>query len=391
MPRSVAAAFWLFLWGMALGVAAQSPAPTPQHSGQSPPGELSSEKSETLPAPEDAQQSPAIRADDARGKTAPEHKWTRWFELQSATITARYRFTEDNHGDTSTNALQYQSVFRGRFKFDAEGRFSLNALVGSGNQFIGSWNNTGAGTGQPQTNLFLKQVFLDARPVQGIELQYGGFGLLRGESTEITTYDNDAYIIGERAIFRLPKRLFFDEIDVTYAYLGDLTTPNIDKRYHRLKESNYHQFMVSKKLGPRLVASADYTFQAGTETLRQAIRGDAHEARVVDSIRFEDYQRLDVNRAFGFALSGEKHVGKRITLTGGYAHIDRLYGTLNSDRFAFGHRLYFLGSYSVTPEFTVSTFVNHAVNQFYSGTNRTRFEVLFSYDLVKGLKRGGIL
>ena len=82
---------------------------------------------------------------------------------------------------------------------------------------------------------------------------------------------------------------------------------------------------------------------------------------------------------------------KRFTLTGGYAHIDRFYGGLNADRFNFGHRLYLLGSYALAPEFTVSTFYSHAVNKNYAGSNRARFEVLFSYDLVKGLKRAGIL
>jgi hypothetical protein len=158
-----------------------------------------------------------------------------------------------------------------------------------------------------------------------------------------------------------------------------------------LKQSNYHQFLVSKKFGARVAASADYTFQAGTETLRQAVKLDLHEARLIDTLRFEDYERLDVHPAYGFALAGERRVTKRFTLTGGYAHIDRFYGGLNADRFNFGHRLFLLGSYSLTPEFTVSTFYSHAVNKDYAASYRARFEVLFSCDLVKGLKRAGIL
>jgi hypothetical protein len=322
---------------------------------------------------------------------ASDSKWSRWFELQAATLTARYRFIEDNHGETANNQMQYQDVFRGRFKFDAAGHYSINAVAASGNQFIGSWNNTGAGTGQAATNHYLKQLYVSARPFAGVEIQYGGLGLLRGESSEITTYDNDGYIVGERVSVKSPKRLFFDEIAVTYAYLGDTNTPNLDKRYHRLKQSNYHQFLVSKKIGARVAASADYTFQSGAETLRQAVKLDLHEARLLDTIRFEDYERLDVHPAYGFALAGEKHLTKRFTLTGGYAHIDPFYGGLNADRFNFGHRVYVLGSYAIAPEFTVSTFYSHAVNRNYAGSNRARFEVLFSYDLVKGLKRAGIL
>jgi hypothetical protein len=84
-------------------------------------------------------------------------------------------------------------------------------------------------------------------------------------------------------------------------------------------------------------------------------------------------------------------VTKRFTLTGGYAQIDQFYSGLNADRFNFGHRAFLLGSYSLTPEFTVSTVCNHAVGRDYAAANRTRFEVLFSYDLVKGLKRARIL
>ena len=322
---------------------------------------------------------------------ASERKWTRWFELQTATITARYRFIEDSQKETASDQIQYQDIFRGRFKFDAAGRYSINAGVASSNQFIGSWNNTGAGTGSATTNHYLKQLYLSAQPGAGVEIQYGGLGLLRGESSEITTYDNDGYIMGERVSVKSPKRLFFDEIAVTYAYLGDLNTSDIDKRWRRLKQSNYHQFLVSKKFGARVATSADYTFQAGTETLRQAVKLDLHEARLIDTLRFEDYERLDVHPAYGFALIGEKHVTKRFTLIGGYAHIDRFYGGLNADRFNFGHRVYLLGSYALAPDFTVSTFYNHAVNKNYAGSNRARFEVLFSYDLVKGLRRAGIL
>jgi hypothetical protein len=324
-------------------------------------------------------------------QTASEPGWTRWVELQTATITARYRFVDDSAGETASNQMQYQDVFRGRFKFDAAGRYSLNGAVASGNQFVGSWNNTGAGTGNATTNHYLKQLYVSARPLDGVEIQYGGLGLLRGESSEITTYDNDGYIMGERVSVKSPKRLFFDEIAVTYAYLGDLNTPNIDKRYHRLKQSNYHQFLVSKKFGARVAASADYTFQSGTETLRQAVKLDLHEARLIDSLRFEDYERLDVHPAYGFALAGEKRLTKRFILTGGYAHIDHFYGGLNADRFNFGHRVYLLGSYALAPEFTISTFYSHAVNKDYAESYRSRFEVLFSYDLVKGLKRAGIL
>src|SRR5205823_10201419 len=117
-------------------------------------------------------------------------------------------------------------------------------------------------------------------------------------------------------------KLFFDEVSITYAYLGDLNTPNLNKRYHRLQQSNYHQFLVDKKIGKRAAVSADYTFESGRETLRQAVKLNLPELRVVETIRFENYQRTDVNPAYGFALYGEKTVSGGLVLGGGYARID---------------------------------------------------------------------
>ncbi len=322
---------------------------------------------------------------------ASEAKWSRWFELQAATLGARYRFVEEAQGETASNQMQHKETFRGRFKFDAAGRFSVNANVSSGNRFVSSWNNTGVGEGNATTNLYLKNLYVSAQPFAGVEIQYGGLGLLRGESSEITSYDNDGYIAGERLSVRAPKRLFFDEIALTYAYLGDLSAPGFNSRWRRLRRSNYHQFLVSKRFGARVTASADYTFQSGTETLRQAVKLDLQEARLIDTLRFEDYERLDVHPAYGFALTGEKRVTKRITLASGYAQIDRFYGGLNASRFNFGRRLFLLGSYSLTPEITISSFYGHAVGRNYAESNRARFDVVVAYDLVKGLKRAGIL
>ena len=342
---------------------------------------------------------PAARADrkEAGGAGAPttpqnqtECRLCRWFELQTATISTRYRFVENSAGVTTNDQLQHSEVFKGRLKFDAEGRYSLNAGVATGNNFTGSWNNTGWGTGRGATNLYLKQLFLSAKPVKGLELQYGGLSLLRGESTEITSYDNDAYIVGQRLSLKRPEHVFFDEIAVTYAYLGDITTPNLNKRYHRLQESNYHQFLVSKSFGKRAVVSADYTFQAGTETMREAVKVHTKELRVIDAFRFENYQRMDVNPDYGFAVAGEKTLFKRLTLGGGFASIDPNYGGLNADRFNKGQRLFVSGGFRLSPEFGVSTFLTRAVDNSFAVSNRTRLDVVFSYDLLRSLQRTGL-
>ncbi|HWQ31690.1 MAG TPA: hypothetical protein VNQ79_02310, partial [Blastocatellia bacterium] len=229
-------------------------------------------------------------------------------------------------GNISAEIKAESADEKGRFKFDRAGRYSINFGVFSGNSFTGGWNNTIVGTVSPLTNLSLKQLYFSARPVKGVELQYGGLSVQRGESTEITSYDNDAYLVGERLILKRPKGLFFDEISITYAYPGDLSTPKLNKRYHRLKESNYHQFLVGKQLPRRAAVSVDYTFVAGAETMREAVKLNTPELRVIDSVRFENYQRTDMNPAYGFSLAGEKMLRERLPLGGGFAATDRNYG-----------------------------------------------------------------
>ncbi len=318
-----------------------------------------------------------------------EGELSRWFELQTATLSTRYRYIETSAGTTTFNHLQHNEAFKGRFKFDAAGNYSINAGLFSGSNFTGSWNNTGAGTGKPVTNLYLKQLYFSAKPIRGVEVQYGGLYILRGESTEITSYDNDGFIMGERVMLNRPKEFFFDEVSVTYAHFGDINKPDVTERLRRLGQSNYHQFLVSKKIGKRAVVSADYTFQSGAETLRQAVRVNTAELRVIDSLRFENYQRTDVKPDCGFAVTGEKTIFKRFNLTGGYADIDSNYGGLNSDRFNTGKRIYAIGTYSIRPEFSISTFATRAVGNKVAIANRNRFDLVFSYNLLKSLQRLG--
>jgi hypothetical protein len=260
--------------------------------------------------------------------------------------------------------------------------------VFTGNSFINGFNDTGVGTGQAITNLYLKQLFLSAKPSNGVEVQYGGLYFQRGESSEITTYDNDGYLMGERIIIQRPRNFFFDEVSATFAFLGDLATPNINKRWHRLKESNYHQFLASKRIGERAVVSGDYTFQSGNDTLHQAVRVNTPDFKLIDFFRVEVYERLERNTDAGLAAYLEKSlIQKRLTVGGGYAQIDRDFGGLNGDRFNRGKRFFFNGSYRLTPEFTISTFYTRAFKNDFPIVNRTRFEVIFSYNLLRSLQR----
>jgi hypothetical protein len=326
------------------------------------------------------------KADEPDKKKAPGEKIKRWLEVDQLSIATRYRFIESNSHLTSANQDQYQFIARGRFKFDAKGKYSVYAGVYSGNTLTGGWNNSGWGTGRDQTNLYLKQLYFNAKPVKGLEIQFGGLGGYNGENTEITGLDNDVYLTGERVQVRRPKELFFDEVAFTNAFLGDTTTPNVFRRFKHLNEANYRQLMVRKQLGNRGSFSADYTYEAGRDTLHQAMNIKTPELKILDRVVFENYQRIDPNAGYGFALQGEKKLFNRLTLNGGFARIDK--PMFNADRFPPGDRLFVVGNLKISREFTFNAAVIHAVGDLpTAATPRTRVDLIISYNLLETFHR----
>jgi len=43
-----------------------------------------------------------------------------------------------------------------------------------------------------------------------VEIQYGGLYFDRGQSTEVTSYDYDGYLVGERITLNRPRNFYFD-------------------------------------------------------------------------------------------------------------------------------------------------------------------------------------
>jgi hypothetical protein len=336
---------------------------------------------------------PAGPAAGPRALVAPSARrplLARWLDLQAATMSSRYRFVENSQSVMTNSQLQHNEGVKARLRLDAAGLYSVNVRLASGSSFTSGWNNAGVGTpGDFFTRLYVKDLFFAAVPAKGIELLYGGLSPARGENTEITSYDNDAYIVGERVIVKRPAALYFDEISATRAYLGDLTTPSFMKRYQRLDETNYHQLLVAKKFGRRLTTSFDYTATSGIATMRSAFTVKAAESRVVDLVRVEGYRRLN-NSATGFAVYGEKVLTKWATVGGGWADIDNGYGGLNADRFNKGRRLFANGTVTVMQELSVQLFYQHAVANNYTMSNRSRLDVILAFNVLKALQRGRV-
>jgi hypothetical protein len=319
----------------------------------------------------------------------------RWVDLQTGTISTRFRFTETSAGVITQQQLQHSEQFKARVKLDSAGAYGINFALGTGDQFVRGWNNTPFGTaaGTPNgyaSNLFLKQLFGSAAPTTGLEIQAGGLGLVRGENTEITTYDNDGYIVGERVSVKRPQTFHVDEVSLTVAYLGDSTISSLGPRLHRLGETNYYQLFAAKRFGSRLASSADVTTVAGATTLRSGFKLETPWLRVPTSIRVEQYARIN-DPAYGFSICGERAVAKWLTLSAGWVDIDRYYGGLNSDRFGSGRRWFTTDTINLGHELSAQIFYQHAAGNAYALANRQQLQLLLTYNVAKGLHRTGVL
>lgn len=319
-------------------------------------------------------------------------KLSRWFEFQTGTLGTRYRYVEDSKGVRTANQWQYTGQFKGRFKFDAKGRASVTMVFATGNAFTGGWNNTGVGTGDLVRMWPLKQLHFAAIPLAGVEASFGGIGFVRGESTEITTYDNDGYLSGERISVKRPKSLYFDDIAFTSAFLGNTSTPAFWDRWESLGESrNYFQYFASKIINKSVATSADYTRQFGVGIFRAAVSAKTSKARVADAVRYEQYVRGGPKTGNGFAVFGEKNITKRLNAGFGFANIDANDGSLNADRFGKGKRIYETMSLKVTPEFSFQLFMGQAVANDYAISSKYRIDIVGSYNALGAIQRHGWL
>jgi hypothetical protein len=379
---------WLAGLAMALGgsvLTAQVPGdevPAPRVTAP-----VSNEPRRSVPGPVLGEQN-----DPASAKATPDDRAARigrWFGFDAVRLSSRYRAIEASTGTLVTNHVQYRITINGALRFDRARHYQLVAGVSTGPTFTSAWSTTGLGTGPfvGVHGVYLKQLYGRAEPVAGLVAQYGGIGVARGEGTEITTYDNDAYLTGGRVTVRRPRQLFVDDLTVTWAYLGDLLDPRVLPRFKHLDEANYYQVLLAKRLSQRLSASADYTKDRGVQTLRQAVRVATPEAGVIDWVRFEQYFRLGSDGAYGFAIQSEKSVGRRGVVGGGYADIDPHYGGLNADKFNRGRRLFALARARLSSEFDLELFFGQAVANDYAIANYRRFDVVVNYNLLRTLQR----
>ena len=331
----------------------------------------------TRPAPRDAVAMPAR-----------DHRWIDW---QSAPIETRYRYVETSAGVTAFNQWQHKESVKAALKFDAAGKYTLQAFLGTGNSFVGSWDSTGVGTGDPTWDFRVRRLYAQAVPLKGVELAAGSFDVLRGNATEIVSYDNDAVMEGYRASVRRPESLFFNEVSVTAGYLGDLTTANVFKRFKRMDDHNYTQVLLGRKVGSILDVTFDWTSVGDVSTLREGVRVTTKPwGDVADAVRVELYQRVGEPEGAGVAFTVERALSHRVTVNGGLADIDANNPPLNGDRYLRGTRVFGGASVTILPELTLSAFYTHAYGNDFAVANNQRFDTILSYNVLKALQRRGL-
>ena len=313
----------------------------------------------------------------------------RFFDVQQAMLETRYRFVANSAGVTTANQWQHKQTFKGAFKFDEKGRYTVQALLGTGNGFTASWDTTGVGTGDLAWDFHVRRLWLRAVPADGLELSAGSFDVLRGETSEITTYDNDAFMQGYRVSVKRPSQAFFDEISITAGYLGDTAQPNVFGRFKWMDNHNYTQALVARRVGKMFAASVDWTSLDHVDTVREGVRIGAKDLipAVIDDVRVQAYQRTDSPTGTGMSVEAERRFSKRAMAYGGYAHVDRNNALLNGDRYGLGHRGYVGGSMNLLPELMLAVFYTHAFANEYAITNHQRLDVVLSYNVLKALQQ----
>jgi hypothetical protein len=316
----------------------------------------------------------------------------RWLDIQQLTFSTRFRKIVNSRDVTTANHLQYKESIRGRFNLDRGKRFTINAGFFSGSSFTSSWDNWGVGTGGDFDghDHYLKQLYAAAIPVTGLELQAGSIYTARGEQDEWISYDDDGFIMGERATLRRPKDVWFDELTVTRGAIGPLGRPNISDRWDSFKHPDYTQALAVKRITGAVSASASYERLVGADVARGAVTLRLSRPIPFDTVRYEQYHRFNVHEASGFAVWADRAVSKHLRLQGGYVTVDQFYGGWNADRMQAGRRVFGQATIPIYGPFAASIFGTRAIDPQFTLPIKSRVDVVVSYDALDTLRRAGV-
>lgn len=307
----------------------------------------------------------------------------RWLDVSSAMLAIRYRLLEAD-GAPATSQVQMAAAFRGRFRLDADGRVSVHAGVQTGRGFSGGWNTTGIGTGAFAHDLAAKDFYLGVtNRGRRFELQAGGFPILRGESTEATTYDNDGALVGERVIARPGRGV---EVAVTRAFLGDFQASNVVGRLGRLGRANYYQALLSRRTA-RAGMSMDYTVTDRSHVIRAGVSLAFDQRSPIHRLRVEPYVRVSPAPAFGFAASVQRVFSTSAMVTVGLSRVDEVTGRLNGDLYGRGTRMFGSVGRRIRGAWMAIGQTAVAVSPLQAPGSRLRVDLAVAYDLARAWAR----
>jgi hypothetical protein len=362
---------------------------------------------------------------------------SRWLEVSEMSESQRFRRSYDQNSATIFNNGQQRTALAGRVKLDREGRYFIGFRAESGRFFnwgfadyaghdfthyaglsLGSFtpkeftdffaayvadtaDHTGLNFHGNGWNFYMRDLYGSATPIKQATVEFGSIPIERGYSSEITSFDDDGFIAGERIRLNDPKHLGLDEVSFTSAYFGDMTTPSVFARGDRLAQSNYRQIAGKKMIHQRVGISGEYNWLTKSSTVREAATVKVSELKVIDDLHAEFYQRLnamnlqgmDIQAAKGFALSASKKVGP-VSGDFGYASVDPNYGvytdsrfltvvgfSLNGDTYGTGKRVYSHLSYKLTPVITVFGFYTHITSGDDYNYNKQGLNAGLKFDL----------
>ncbi len=385
----------------------------------------------TLVFPQTAGATDQSQGSDQSGNVASnEPPFSRWLNLSQLSFSGRYRETKDDDGVQLFNFAQERTMAEGNLKLDNKAKYQVHFRVSSGKFFNWSYVDLNGGgftkaipkllsnqTAEDKADvaateallpnalssletfkntgaqIFARQLYFSATPVSALTFEVGSLGIERGANSEITSFDEDGWITGERVRLHLPRILQIDEVSVTYGYLGNLFNPNSFTRMSDLGKSNYHQFMVQKAFGKRLKTSVDYTHFEYSRSWRAGILVSTKESKIVDRVRLEGYDRtnaiilnnLGYGASPGYAVTLFKGI-KKVDVQLGYASIDvdyAVYGadpllhfighTLNGDAYGTGARIFTRLEYRVAKNFNLFGFYTHEIGTVPHAPDDTSF------------------
>ena len=249
--------------------------------------------------------------DPAPPQPKPAPPLARWVDLQNATLNTRYRFIDNSAGVITTNQIQHRESLRARLKFDAPGRYALNLGDVYGRPIHERLEQHGHRAGR------LAGPARRAAPVLRGSANHRSRSAVRkhvhlkGESTEITTYDDDGYVIGERVSVRRPRSCSSTRCRRRSA--TSRATSDGDRRQQARQVPQRPSELRAlprrqEDSGTRAGISADFTSVDGARTWRAATNVNTKELRAVDSILFENYWRTNNNA--GVRLCGDGDQGR---------------------------------------------------------------------------------